>query len=38
MTEKLTKERCRQIRILLSATAVTAVLAIMAESVFESLF
>lgn len=38
MTEKLTKERCRQIRILLSAMAVTAVLAIMAESVFESLF
>ncbi len=38
MTEQLTKERCRQIRILLSATAVTAVLAIMAESVFESLF
>lgn len=38
MTEKLTRERCRQIRILLSAMAVTAVLAIMAESVFESLF
>ena len=38
MTEQLTKERCRQIRILLSAMAATAVLAIMAESVFESLF
>ena len=38
MTEQLTKERCRQIRILLSAMAVTAVLAIMTESVFESLF